>query len=770
MTTVKLPIINIITRTSNRPIYFSECQQSIQIQTHPGELIKRLVTFDDENDLNLYIQKHNGLVAMEVDREPRKNPNHFPYHAYLNTVIKHIEEFGSGWIMILDDDNLLSKPESLEIISRKIIEDGDDPNKFYIWKCQNGDRVVPSEHTFGKVPKAGDLHISCFAFHYKQAKLVNFDTKKGSEAEVISKLYSQLNCVWIDDILTQTLGSNNATREDKKMASQPQIVSPVIDNKKKLLLKTLSGSPDKLPTSPLVAPPNKSHEDEEEEIIEHIIPKKINIEMSAVNDKLSTIAEKKSNANHNDEDMDYGEDDEDEEVIGNEEINGNDSDEEEIINQEHVEPEPELKPFIKAELATPISKSVENHTIRLSGGSAPQTPYVLNEINLSPNTTSQETNQLLVKLINLLERKNGKRIYILDEDNMRKLSTCIMDALTCTDLEDRLFKVLENNTLSKRKVELNEKLNQSIANHDSISVDVSSKVPTHTQSKVRSHVASVATVSVSENKSQLASLLNNYNQSSIINNDSNNQFIDKIYIITNDQSAKNVALERNKKILVKSGYEYNILMVKDMTLYHYQNGIKEAIKDAKANNYEKVTILNGNALLNNKFCEIYKKQINKISKMKDNCNLWFLGNTKEVSFKEILNTRFDVEDYLLLYDDIVEAKFTTEEKAKTHWKTYGHREARYGAIEVSNGAAQPIIANHGFVVSCELYDKLLDLLNKQVMRDTKNVLIDLQNGLEISTVWTCKPDAIVPQFGNAGNHGKNSQLSIKNGWYYNHFK
>lgn len=67
------PIINIVTRTSNRPIYFERCQESIEIQTYPNSKIRKIVTFDDEQDLDEYIQKkYTNLVVIETEREKRR--------------------------------------------------------------------------------------------------------------------------------------------------------------------------------------------------------------------------------------------------------------------------------------------------------------------------------------------------------------------------------------------------------------------------------------------------------------------------------------------------------------------------------------------------------------------------------------------------------------------------------------------------------------------------------------------------------------------------
>ena len=158
--------------------------------------------------------------------------------------------------------------------------------------------------------------------------------------------------------------------------------------------------------------------------------------------------------------------------------------------------------------------------------------------------------------------------------------------------------------------------------------------------------------------------------------------MDHIYLITDDLSNKNTHLERNRKILANAKLDYDVFTCKDLaSLYAYQNQIKDCLIHARTNNYERIMILNGNDLLNTKFGGLLDKQIAKLG---TETSLWFLGNQKETPPKDIINTRFELEDYLYLYDDISLAKLTTLDKAKNHWKAYGHREGRYAVIEVYN--------------------------------------------------------------------------------------
>lgn len=673
---MSLPLINIITRTSGRPLFFGECQQSIQLQTYDNNLIHRYVTFDEETDLQGYIEKYNNLIVLEMEREKRKNPSHFPYHAYLNDVAKYIvdNEDDVGWIMILDDDNLLAKSTSLDILGHKILEDGCDPNKFYIWKCESEGRIIPSELNFGKVPKAGDVHISGFAFHQSHVALAHFECKRGAESDVINHLFNRLTCVWINEVLTQAPTHGNGTREDKK------------ETKKKLSLKS---TPSSLAgTAPVIV-----------NVSSHVV------------DADDAVSSK------------------DGQIFTSEEPKVTDEEEEEIGNEE----DRDLDAVDEVEIGRPKENQVIDFSPPLPPASGPkvvvatETPPGSNcgpvIVSSTPNPQLSQVN----RLIQLLE--SGKPIYILDEHNMHQLSSIIAESVGRLALTDQLTKY--------------------VTNIDSGETKKSGDVKSGPQPKNETLP-----------KALKAALASSTGPASKIS-------IDKIYLLTHDRSPKNAILERNKKIIERCGHDYAIVTCKDMNIYVYQNQIKELLTEAKNQKYASIMILNGNDLLHEHFGDLLKKQVDKIH---NDCHLWFLGLAKETPAREILSTKFNLDDYLFLYNDIVNAKLTTEEKAKIHWKTYGHREGRYASIEVLNNTGQVINNTYGFVIASPIYDAAIDLINQQNHRDCKNVLVELQsNCLDIKYVWYSRPDLIIPAFNNPTNHKKNSELAVRNGWYYNFY-
>lgn len=746
----QMPTINVITRTSNRPNFFHQCHQSIVDQTYSSSAIHNYVTFDDEKDLDGYIQKYENLIIMEMFREQRKNQSHFPYHDYLNEVIEYISKEQPGWILILDDDNVFAKNNSLEILGKQIIKDGRNPNKFYIWKCKHGNRIVPNDVNFNMVPKPGDLHISCFAFHSSQFALAKFEAKKGAEYQVVNMLFNKLNTIWIPEILTQTQGSGNGNRQDyqieviggdisvgagtgasagtKKISINLKRDSEQTHSKE---IKQITSENDISNTQIQKQKNNKNQS--------HV--KEISIDEYFQKDLVNIRQEKDGNLSRENFILQNAIDPESDEENNFEshcdaQNDGNNSDEEIITSNE-------------------INATHQNETKKNFYG---ESSYITRRKNSQKQSDQGSifdktlSHEFVDKLENLLS--NGKKIYILDENNMQKLSKCMYDAMACIELEDRLVNLLEQNYLEKKASELQHKLAQ-IESVRISSNNQSQSIP----------------IAQNQKKKEINSIMDNIGeilgQSPSVKPHNNGRFIDRFYIITN-QTNQNSALDRNKKILEQSHCDYEILITKDMNLYGYQNQIKEALSSAKKNNYQKIAIINGNSLLNNKFADLFNKQVDKI---KSDCNLWFFGDVRETMGREILATRFDLSDYLFLYDDIVKAKLTTLEKAQIHWKSYGHKEGRYACIEAINGHASSTNNNYGFAISNNLYDHLIELLNKQTSRNCQNVICELiPNFLDKKTIWRSFPDLIIPQFPNPKNDAKNSQIAVKNGWYYNFFK
>lgn len=663
MTTIQ-PIFNIITRTSNRPLFFKRCQNSIQSQTYPVNNIRRYVTFDDEKDVEDYIQSFSNLIIIETERKKRKNQNHFPFHAYLNEAIDYIVQNDAGWIMILDDDSVLTKPDSLQIIAKNIINNNNDTNKVYFWKCKIGDVIVPSDVSYGHLPiNEGDFHITCFLFHSSQADLVKFEQIKNGELNVIKNLTAKLKQIWIDDVLTMTNSIGNGLRRDLPINT---------DVKKKLVLK---------PKTNLINTEknNNTVKDEIEEAIGE---------------------NEEEDENEVDNEVDNEDDNEgEEEIMGIEDEDETNDEEEEILGLE------------------------DDTDIKSNEETMPQTPPIIHN------------DDIITKLGNLIN--SNQKVFIFDENNMKSISQLICDIVNCLELEDKIIQKLEHRLLLCKKSELTTKLDK-LNNDKTLTY---SSMPTTTTPSLSPTSQPITNVKLQ-----------------------GDNFVDKVYILTNNTSNRNTALERNKRILVPLKIDYEIINCPDMSLYSYQNKIKELITTAKIQDYHHIMFLNGDDIINTKFIGLYEKQVTKIT---DQCNLWFLGNVKETLPKDIINTKFELDDYLFMYDDVMTAKLTTFDKARNHWKTYGHREGRYGAVDVVINLQPPVNCMSGFVISNQLYDTAIEIINGQDKRNCQNFLIELQKNNKNTLL--SRPDLIIPNFANSTATAKNKQISLKNGWYYNFY-
>jgi hypothetical protein len=730
------PEFSIITRTSGRPTFFDLCQESIVTQTYNGKNIHKYVTFDDASDVNSYINKHQNLLIIETEREKRKNPSHFPYHNYINEVLSYIDERVKAgdvqsWIIILDDDTTLAKKDSLAILSKQIVAHHNDPTKIFIWKCLQANGVVfPNETNFKKTIKKGDLHTSCFAFHSSQIENVHFEPKKDAEVDVINTLLKKSTCVWIDDTLTKTAVSGNGQRLD--LVAEP---------KKKLTMKTQLPPPTEAP-----APTHKKLTLLHKEITPPVEPslKYVRQDIGDVDADVDENAEEDIGAEEDvgddadaDEDVDVGGDVEDEVDVGIE-VEDDDADEPAVPEKEDdgeetitIRQNPKRTQDVAVQKKTPPASAPVSASVSASVSAPVSVPAPTVPIK----TIDKQTQVMFDRFLNLLE--SGRKIYVLDENNMKTLAKCLNDSLTCLESEDKLIKLLDGKLIESKMKEI-----KSRTPVPATQVASSTKTPNATSTAT----ATVNTTSKNEPRDPTQ--------------------VDQIYLLTDDPSSKNTNLERNKKILTTAQLSFEVVQIKQKTQYAYQMQIKELITRAKEDNCRSIIVINGNDLLNAKFKGIYERQMTKIG---DDCLLWFFGNVREISPKEIVNTQFDVDDYLFLYEDIVSAKFTTEEKAKVHWKSYGCKEARFASIDVYN-SVQSIANNYGFMIHCEAFDPALLILDKLTPRDNKNFMIELQKTLNASKrIWCSRPDLIIPAFGGGSNAMKNKTTALKNGWYYNFY-
>lgn len=192
-------LINILTRTSQRKNYFSECRYSILNQTYKN--IRHIVSVDD-NESYEYVKK-NGVEDINIVREirkPRKSESHMPYNLYMNSLLEKVE---TGWILFLDDDDILLDQHSIQIIIKNL----PDIPSIVIFKTEYANDVKPSKY-FKKSIEKGDITSNCFIFHSKLKKYSYWNDVKGSDYFFLEKLSKNNNIFWLNKVLTKVNNLN----------------------------------------------------------------------------------------------------------------------------------------------------------------------------------------------------------------------------------------------------------------------------------------------------------------------------------------------------------------------------------------------------------------------------------------------------------------------------------------------------------------------------------------------------------------------------------
>lgn len=185
------PLVNIITRTSNRPNGFEKCYNSVKNQTYPN--IRHIVSYDDEKDYELYLHKYqndidiifinkNHILQLQDIPNPRTGPK-FIYNLYFNELFEEVKD---GWILILDDDDSLASNTVIE----EAINSATYTTDMLIWQMQypNGMKL-PTTMDFNKQPQLGRIGSPCIFVHSSIAKQIKWDGWKCGDFRYIHKVW-----------------------------------------------------------------------------------------------------------------------------------------------------------------------------------------------------------------------------------------------------------------------------------------------------------------------------------------------------------------------------------------------------------------------------------------------------------------------------------------------------------------------------------------------------------------------------------------------------
>lgn len=193
-------VLNVLTRTSNRPNRFKRCRQSILAQ-ETDVTIRQFVSIDRpctyaEGDV---IVPATGRIAPEIP-EDQAHYRDAPYNLYINDLLSAVKD---GWVFVLDDDDEFLVPDAVARLEPYM----DDEDNLIIFKFAMGgpkgqDYIMPK--SFGRELVMNDTPCSCYIYHSKHKHSGLWHSKYCGDYFAASNLAKKLKPVWVDGILAGT--------------------------------------------------------------------------------------------------------------------------------------------------------------------------------------------------------------------------------------------------------------------------------------------------------------------------------------------------------------------------------------------------------------------------------------------------------------------------------------------------------------------------------------------------------------------------------------
>ena len=206
---VQQPLVNVLTRTSNRPTGIERNINSIKSQTYNN--INHIIGTDDLNSID-NVKRLTGKDPIFFDREEiiQSDPNkpgadgkaphphlntgrYSPQNLYLNILNSKVE---SGYILYLDDDDYIAPSTAIEEIVNHILTVGDEDVICYFQMERIGRDILPRVPP--SPPKMAHIGGSCLMFHSKYKHLAEWDSWKCSDFRVITRIHDNIKrFLWI---------------------------------------------------------------------------------------------------------------------------------------------------------------------------------------------------------------------------------------------------------------------------------------------------------------------------------------------------------------------------------------------------------------------------------------------------------------------------------------------------------------------------------------------------------------------------------------------
>lgn len=194
-------VLNILTRTCDRPNRFKRLKESIEAQKWGGK-VWHIVSIDRPNDYADadVIVPALGTIAPSPPESDQKYRD-APYNLYVNDLLEAVED---GWILILDDDDELLDEDCLAALEPYMT----DPDRLLICRfamnLPRSEKMMVMPVHFGEELVPNDVACSCAVFHSKHKHLARWHGKYCGDFFGVSNLAKKLKVVWVDKVVAGT--------------------------------------------------------------------------------------------------------------------------------------------------------------------------------------------------------------------------------------------------------------------------------------------------------------------------------------------------------------------------------------------------------------------------------------------------------------------------------------------------------------------------------------------------------------------------------------
>lgn len=211
----------VLTRTSGRPFFFGHMAESVREQLHP--FVTHVIGTDDDKSIS-YLRNYSDVIRLSA---PTKfDPNEvcrkcgspdgkcaqappmektkarqlyfdcfcgtsYPMNQYINQLYNGVTD---GWVLILDDDNLLSSKFALSELLAAIRS----RDSLVAFRSHLGRPTPTNENFADRKVSMGDFDASNFAFHSKHLRDGQWPSVRCGDFHTAKKLASKFPVQWIN--------------------------------------------------------------------------------------------------------------------------------------------------------------------------------------------------------------------------------------------------------------------------------------------------------------------------------------------------------------------------------------------------------------------------------------------------------------------------------------------------------------------------------------------------------------------------------------------